>query len=144
MKTRRKWSGFSLVEMMVVVSIIGILTAIAVPKFTEVQRKSKESALRTNLQVYRSAIYVFFSDTGLYPQSLNDLAATTPPSTGLTPTGASRDVTAGTWRGPYVQQIQFDPVSNKPLSYSTANGSVGSVKSSATGNDSNGVAFSTY
>lgn len=144
MRTRRKGSGFSLVEMMVVVSIIGILTAIAVPKFTEVQRKSKESALRTNLQVYRSAVYVFFSDTGLYPQSLNDLAATTPPPTGLTPTGASRDITPGTWRGPYLQQVQFDPVSNQPLIYSTANGSVGSVKSSASGKDSNGVPFSSY
>jgi len=115
MKTRRKWSGFSLVEMMVVVSIIGILTAIAVPKFTEVQRKSKESALRTNLQVYRSAIYVFFSDTGLYPQSLNDLAATTPPSTGLTPTGASRDVTAGvTLRRALGADLTFSRFSSTP------------------------------
>ncbi|MBX3095962.1 MAG: hypothetical protein KF812_03795 [Fimbriimonadaceae bacterium] len=130
--------------MMVVASIIGILTAIAVPKFTEVQRKSKESALKTNLQVYRSAVYVFFSDTGLYPQSLNDLAATTQPANGLTPTAAVRSISPGTWRGPYVQQIQFDTVSGKPLTYSVANGSVGTIKSSATGNDSNGVAFSTY
>ncbi|HAY13471.1 MAG TPA: prepilin-type N-terminal cleavage/methylation domain-containing protein [Fimbriimonadaceae bacterium] len=142
--TRTRHAGFSLVEMMVVVSIIGILTAIAVPKFNDIQRKSRESALRTDLQVYRSAIYVFYSDTGLYPSTLSDLAARTAPSTGLNANGATRNLVDTSWRGPYVEAVRFDPVSDQPFLYSTSSGSVGVVKPSATGNDSNGTPFADY
>jgi general secretion pathway protein G len=142
--TRSHRAGFSLVEMMVVVSIIGILTAIAVPKFNDIQRKSRESALRTDLQVYRSAIYVFYSDTGLYPATLSDLAARTAPSTGLKANGATRSLVDTSWRGPYVESVRFDPVSDQPFQYFTAAGSVGTVKPSAPGNDSNGTPFSDY
>jgi len=149
--TRTRLAGFSLVEMMVVVSIIGILTAIAVPKFNDIQRKSRESALRTresalrtDLQVYRSAIYVFYSDTGLYPSTLSDLAARTAPSTGLNANGATRNLVDTSWRGPYVEAVRFDPVSDQPFLYSTSSGSVGVVKPSATGNDSNGTPFADY
>lgn len=143
-RMKRTKRGFSLIEMMIVVSIIGILTAIAVPRFAQINLKSRESALRTDLQIYRGSVYTFFSDTGLYPLSLNDLASNIPPTQGVTPTGAIRTITADNWRGPYVAQVRVDPVSDKPINYSIASGSVGSVSSSATGNDTNGDPYSGY
>lgn len=54
--------AFTLIELMIVVAIIGILAAIAVPKFAELIRKSKEGALRGNLASVRSAIRVYYAD----------------------------------------------------------------------------------
>ena len=58
--------GFTLIELMIVVAIIGILAAIAIPNFLKFQAKSKQSEAKTNL----GAIYVgqtsFFGDTGGY------------------------------------------------------------------------------
>jgi type IV pilus assembly protein PilA len=46
-----KAAGFSLVELMIVVSIIGILAALAVPRFTKFQAKARQSEARTNLSM---------------------------------------------------------------------------------------------
>lgn len=60
--------AFTLIELMIVVAIIGILAAIAVPKFAELIRKSKEGALRGTLASVRSAVRVYYADNeGLYP-----------------------------------------------------------------------------
>ncbi len=58
-KSRR---GFTLIELMIVVAIIGILASIAVPKFAELIRKSKEGALRGNLASIRSALRIYYAD----------------------------------------------------------------------------------
>ena len=62
--------GFTLIELMIVVAIIGILAAIAIPKFANLVTKSKESAVKGSLGSLRSAVSIYYSDTeGIFPAS---------------------------------------------------------------------------
>ena len=66
--------GFTLIELMIVVAIIGILAAIAIPKFAELIRKSNEGASKGNLGSIRSALSIYYGDMeGQYPVDLNSL-----------------------------------------------------------------------
>ena len=71
---RRKNRGFTLVELLIVVAIIGILAAIAIPKFAELIRKSSEGASKGNLGALRSAMSIYYGDMeGSYPSTLTAL-----------------------------------------------------------------------
>lgn len=54
--------GFTLIELMIVVAIIGVLAAIAVPKFADLINKSREGATRGNLSAIRSALTAYYGD----------------------------------------------------------------------------------
>src|ERR1700752_185788 len=72
--TKGKKSGFTLIELMIVVAIIGILAAIAIPKFAELICKSGEGASRGNLGSLRFALSIYYGDMeGQYPNSLAGL-----------------------------------------------------------------------
>jgi prepilin-type N-terminal cleavage/methylation domain-containing protein len=63
--------GFTLIELMIVVAIIGILAAIAIPKFAELIRKSSEGASKGNIGSIRSALSIYYGDLeGVYPANL--------------------------------------------------------------------------
>jgi prepilin-type N-terminal cleavage/methylation domain-containing protein len=67
----RRASGFTLIELMIVVAIIGILAAIAVPKFAELIRKSGEGSSKGNLGAIRSTLSIYYGDMeGQYPSDL--------------------------------------------------------------------------
>lgn len=66
-------SGFTLIELIVVVTIIGILAAIAVVNVAGAQRKAAENVLKADLTNMRKAIDDFFADRQRYPSSLQEL-----------------------------------------------------------------------
>jgi prepilin-type N-terminal cleavage/methylation domain-containing protein len=69
--------GFTLIELMIVVAIIGILAAIAIPKFSQLITKGNEANTKGNLGAVRSALSIYYGDTeGYYPVS-SDLSGLT-------------------------------------------------------------------
>lgn len=70
---RRPETGFTLLELIIVLAIIGLLASIAMPAFKEVPRKSKEAVLKTNLHTIRDALDQHYADKGHYPPSLEAL-----------------------------------------------------------------------
>ena len=65
--------GFTLLELIVVIAIIGILATIAIPALRDVPRRAAEAALRTNLRTFDDLIAQHHGDKGYYPASLEAL-----------------------------------------------------------------------
>ena len=72
---RKQNAGFTLMELMIVMAIIGVLTVVAVPSFIGAIRQAKEAALKEDLHVMRVAIDSYTMDKQKAPQSLDDLIA---------------------------------------------------------------------
>ena len=65
--------GFTLIELMIVMVVIGLLAAIAIPSYTNNVRNAKEAVLREDLRTMRGAIDSYTIDKQKAPQSLDDL-----------------------------------------------------------------------
>jgi general secretion pathway protein G len=70
---RKGEGGFTLVELMIVMTIIGILATIAIPSYIRSVQKAKEAVLREDLHTLRTAIDSYTVDKEKAPQSLDDL-----------------------------------------------------------------------
>jgi len=90
-RLRRREGGFTLLELMVVMVIIGILAAIAIPSFTKNVQRAREAVLREDLHTMRSAIDSYTIDKQKAPQTLDDL------------------VQAG-----YLKKLPEDPMTHRP------------------------------
>jgi general secretion pathway protein G len=73
MRNRRTQSGFTLIELIIVMTIISILATLAIPYFAAAIRHAREAVLREDLQTMRMAIDSYTMDKQKAPQSLDDL-----------------------------------------------------------------------
>jgi general secretion pathway protein G len=67
--------GFTLIELMIVISIIGILATLAAPSYQSSVVKAKEAALRQDLSTFRDVLDQHKADQGKYPPSLSALVS---------------------------------------------------------------------
>ncbi len=108
--TNKKNSGFTLVEILIVVVILGILAAIVIPQFSQASTEARENRLRADLQTVRSQIELYkvqHSDNlpGAGSASLVNALIGKTDLAGATST-------ASTAFGPYLQQIPVNPFSS--------------------------------
>ena len=104
MKSTR--SGFTLVEILIVVVILGILAAIVIPQFTEASTEAKLSSLCTDLQTLRSQIELYKIQHNDFPPSFANFEAQMTGQTDI-------DGNVGTDYGPYIQKIPTNQFNNK-------------------------------
>jgi len=118
---KRALRGFTLIEMMIVVSVISIMALIVIPRVKGAARQSKEAALMANLHELRSAIMQFQSDTGTFPLSLNELVLpkNNPPQVGLSPEDGHEEVIPDpqSYNGPYL--LPYTGIENTGLPFNT-------------------------
>ena len=65
--------GFSLLEMLLVVSIVGVLAAVAVPRFNNAIMMANTARVQSDLQVLNSAIVMYQAEKGAFPTKLSEL-----------------------------------------------------------------------
>jgi prepilin-type N-terminal cleavage/methylation domain-containing protein len=70
MNINKKERGFTLIELMIVVAIIGILAAIAIPQFASYRVKAFNSAAKADLHSAQTTFEVFFNDNNKYPNAI--------------------------------------------------------------------------
>lgn len=88
------FSGFTLVELIIVIALIGILATMVIPNMRQTPLRAKEAVLKTDLHTFRDVIDQFFADRGYYPEDLDDL------------------VTKG-----YLRSVPKDPITNTAASW---------------------------
>ena len=100
--------GFTLVELLIVVIVLGILAAIVVPQFSDASTDAKLSSLKTNLQTIRGQTELYnIQHNETYPTLANFVDQMIKVSK---PDGSTADIgTAGYDLGPYMQSIPSNP-----------------------------------
>lgn len=117
-------SGFTLVELLVVLAIIATLLMLAVPRYYSSIDKSKEAVLKENLYQLRDAIGKYYADKGKYPESIEALATEK-----------------------YLRKVPMDPITESVSTWivvppeDTQKGGVYDVKSGAQGKAVDGSAY---
>ena len=100
---RDRQGGFTLVEMLVVITIIGLIMALVGPRVLNYLSDSRVKSAKIQIQSFSAALDLFYLDAGRYPTGAEGLDALVRPVTGI-----------GAWNGPYVKggKIPADPWGN--------------------------------
>jgi general secretion pathway protein G len=70
---RRRQAGFTLLELLIVMTLIGILATIAIPSLVQYPVRAKEAVLKTNLKEIRDNLEKYYADKGRYPATFDEL-----------------------------------------------------------------------
>jgi general secretion pathway protein G len=99
-RRERSEGGFTLVEILVVITIIGLIMALVGPRVLTYLNESKVKTAKIQIQSFASALDLFYLDTGRYPSSTEGLGALVHPVGGL-----------AVWNGPYLKggTVPLDP-----------------------------------
>ncbi|HUT74660.1 MAG TPA: prepilin-type N-terminal cleavage/methylation domain-containing protein [Armatimonadota bacterium] len=126
--------GFTLIEMLIVITIIAILALIVIPRLTAAGRRGKEASLRADLKQLRDAIERFEANTAAWPPSLADLMAADGSAVSADVDGRGMSVDRAGYEGPYLRtgsgSLPADPFTG--AADWTYNSSTGEVHSSST------------
>ena len=121
---RRLRAGFTLIELLVVLAIVALLLTLAVPRYLPRIDGARETILLDNLRNTREVIDQYYSDTGRYPDSLEQLV-----------------------EKKYLRNVPVDPVTESSATWilvppeDGTKGAVYSIKSGAPGNDRSGKPY---
>lgn len=116
--------GFTLIELLVVLAIVALLLTLAVPRYFQSIDTAKETVLADNLRITRETIDKFYSDTGRYPESLEELV-----------------------EKKYLRALPVDPITDTTTTWiivppeDADKGKVYSINSGAPGNNKDGKPF---
>ncbi len=135
--------GFTLIELMIVVAIIGILAAIAIPKFAQLVRKSNEGASKGNLGAVRSALSIYYGDNeGLYPT--DDMTSLTTNGKYLTAIPMAKTPTYHPDSATVVTQTSSNDAGGWTYNNTTTDANFGTVWVNCTHTDTKGNVWTSY
>jgi len=92
---RKNQKGFTLIELMVVVVIIGIIVATALPQFNKATEKAKEKRAMAEIKNIKTVAMVIYAEDGTYPTSLGDMSDYNIPNPFPNPWGGTYSYSGG-------------------------------------------------
>jgi general secretion pathway protein G len=126
--SRAARAGFTLIELMVVLTVLALLLTLAVPRYFNHLERAKEATLKQDLSVMRDAIDKFHGDKGRYPDQLDELVSAR-----------------------YIRNIPIDPITEStstwrviPPTDTEAKGAVYDIKSGADGKSADGSPYAEW
>ena len=127
LRVRSVGKGFTLIELMVVLSILALLLSLAAPRYFHSVSKAREATLRQDLDTMRDAIDKYHGDMGRYPASLDELVS-----------------------HKYLRIIPLDPITGDASSWvvigsdDASDTGIADVKSAAPGNSADGTPYADW
>ena len=118
--TGRRERGFTLVELMIVVAIIGILTAIAVPLYANVLARARLAKAQADARTLASAVSIYSAHVGTLPAALTDLTSVVTNAMGMQ-------------GGPYVNAVPSPASGWSAYAYSSTTSGTFTISSSGDG-----------